>query len=150
MKAEVKLACGRWFVSLGGLVIAMETDPARDPHVNGNRYDKENLEQLAELINARLTAPAELGSLNIVRANAIQEILTERESQDKIWRDSAFPTMNAQYDYAAPHILVIEECVSKLRKIWYGSKDEGTLRERFVKIAACALRALEEIKHTRG
>lgn len=86
---------------------------------------------------------------SIPQREAIAEVLEERTAQDAIWRGAAYPVMSAQYEYAAPHILVLEECVSKLRKIWYGSKDEGTLRERFRKTAACALRAMEEVKHTR-
>lgn len=85
-----------------------------------------------------------------VRARVFAMVNEERAAQDKVWRDADNPTMNAQYRYAAPHILVLEECVAKLRKIWYGSKDEGSLQDRFIKTAACAVRAVEEIKHTRG
>lgn len=37
----------------------------------------------------------------------------------------------------------------KLRSNWYGVKDESSLSERLVKVAAIAVRALEEIKITR-
>lgn len=109
----------------------------------------QSLQQLRDLTHG-VAAVADPRELPTTRINALKEIFAERESQDKAWRDSAFPIMNAQYEYAAPHVLVLEECVAKLRAIWYGKKDEGTLRERFVKVAAVALRALEEIKHTRG
>lgn len=54
MKAEVKLACGRLYVGLGGIVIAMETDPCREPRIHSNSYDEAALKQLADLINERI------------------------------------------------------------------------------------------------
>jgi hypothetical protein len=70
----------------------------------------------------------------------------ERASQDTSWRTGR-PNED-QYAYAAPHILLLEEQVAKLRSNWYGARDESTLRERLVKVAALAVRALEEIKIT--
>lgn len=83
----------------------------------------------------------------MTRSEAITEIENERRVQDAAWRDGR--PVEGQYRYSAPHVLLLEEQVSKLRSNWYGVKDESTLRERLVKIAAIAVRALEEIEVTR-
>jgi hypothetical protein len=83
----------------------------------------------------------------MTRDEALAAIFEERHLQDLSWRNRG--VMDGQYDYAAPHILLLEECTDKLRKAWYGVSDEGNLRDRLVKIAAVSLRALEEIKYTK-
>lgn len=67
----------------------------------------------------------------------------ERESQDAAWRTGR--SNEAQYQYAASHILLLEEQGAILRRVWYGAKEEGSIRERLIKTAAIAVRALEEI-----
>lgn len=79
---------------------------------------------------------------------ALLEVLGERLAQDAVWRGRSKPVEH-QYAYAAPHVLLLEEQVGKLRENWYGTADETSLRGRFIKMAAIALRALEEIKITR-
>ena len=51
----------------------------------------------------------------------------------------------AQYQFYAPHILVLEETLARLRGICYGANREK-LRDELVKIAAIAVRALEEVE----
>lgn len=53
MRAEVKLACGRWYLLIDGLTVAMESDPCRSPQLEGNSWDKTNLEMVAQLINSQ-------------------------------------------------------------------------------------------------
>lgn len=71
----------------------------------------------------------------------------ERTLQDRAWRTGR--DVERQYEFAAPHVIVLEEQVAKLRANWYGAKDELSLRDRLVSIAALAVRALEEIQTTR-
>ena len=66
----------------------------------------------------------------------------EREAQDNVWRTGR--KNEGQYKFAAPHVLLIEEQAQKLRQLWYTSTKED-LRNRFIKTAAIAVRALEEI-----
>lgn len=66
----------------------------------------------------------------------------ERKAQDEIWRRGR--ANEEQYKFAAPHVLLLEENVDKLRKLWYVSKKEDMV-DRMVKIAAIAVRALEEV-----
>jgi len=73
-------------------------------------------------------------------AGALTLIFKERDSQAKAW-----PRTNNQYEYASPHILLLEEQILKLRTEWYTDSDK--VKERIVKTAAIALRALEEIKY---
>ena len=68
---------------------------------------------------------------------------TERISQDKLWRTGR--PNERQYAFSAPHILLLEQKISKLRSLWYESKSED-LKTEFVKIAALAIRALEEVQ----
>jgi hypothetical protein len=72
------------------------------------------------------------------REKAFELINAERTDQNVVWAD------RTQYNRAAPHILILEEQVAKLRTDWYGSVKED-LQSRFVKVAAIATRALEEI-----
>jgi hypothetical protein len=80
------------------------------------------------------------------RAEAYKLIDAERTAQDEVWRTGR--ANEEQYKFSAPHVLLLVENMRKLPTIWYGTKDEGSLQERFVKIAAIAVRALEEIKVT--
>jgi len=62
----------------------------------------------------------------------------ERLTQDAVWSD------RSQYTRAAPHILVLDGQLTKLKSDWYGAA-KAVLLERFVKMATIAVRALEEI-----
>jgi hypothetical protein len=62
----------------------------------------------------------------------------ERSKQDKVWSD------RSQYNHSAPHINVLRVQLQKLETEWYASERDALL-ERFVKMAAIAVRALEEI-----
>lgn len=67
----------------------------------------------------------------------------ERVAQDKKWpRDNP---KREQYKFYTPHIVVLEEKLARLRGLWYESKSEQLAAE-FVKIAAIAVRALEEVE----
>ena len=78
----------------------------------------------------------------MTRGEAYNLVEAERAAQDATWRTGR--PNEAQYRFAAPHILLIEEQVAKLRSIWYASKSED-LVERLVKIISTSVRALEEI-----
>jgi len=78
------------------------------------------------------------------RNDIYKAIDLERVSQDEVWRTGR-PNED-QYKFAAPHVLLLEENASKLRSIWYGSKEENDFKDRLIKIAAIAVRALEEIE----
>lgn len=80
----------------------------------------------------------------MLRDTAIQAINNERNQQESLWPRVA-GTKSDQYRYAAPHILLLEEKIARLRGLWYGSKTEE-LQQEFVKIGAIAVRALEEIR----
>lgn len=49
--AEVRLACGRKYLSVGGIALAMETDVCRDVHFFESRWTVPMLEQVAAKIN---------------------------------------------------------------------------------------------------
>lgn len=72
-------------------------------------------------------------------------IEAERRRQDEKWRNEHTHPRQGQYKYFAPHILVIEEKLSRIRGLWYESASEQ-LRDELVKIAALAVRALEEVE----
>lgn len=80
------------------------------------------------------------------RADIYLDIDAERDIQNARWpRDVSVNPNRAQYRFYAPHIVVLEEKMSRLRKIWYES-DRELLRAEFIKIAALAVRALEEVE----
>lgn len=81
------------------------------------------------------------------REGIYTEIDAEREQQDAAWRTGR--PVEDQYRFAAPHVLLLEEQVAKLRSNWYGTADESSLRDRLIKVAAIAVRAIEEITTTR-
>lgn len=74
----------------------------------------------------------------MTRAVALQLIQEERARQDAKWAD------RTQYNRSAPHVLVLATQLRKLEDDWYNSTQDALI-ERFVKMAAIALRALEEI-----
>lgn len=78
----------------------------------------------------------------MTREEVYAAIDKERIAQDKIWRQGR--SNEAQYKFAASHILLLEEQAAKLRSLWYASKRED-LTDRLIKTAAIAVRALEEI-----
>lgn len=72
------------------------------------------------------------------RQDVFKKIAEERSRQDAVWAD------RSQYSRSAPHILILQGQMKKLEDEWYTSKRDALL-ERFTKIAAIAVRALEEI-----
>ena len=75
----------------------------------------------------------------MIRAEVFTKIDEQRDFQDTVWSN------REQYRRSAPHILVLQGQMRKLEQEWYDSKRDALL-ERFVKIAAIAVRALEEIE----
>ena len=86
----------------------------------------------------------------MTRLEAYASIDAERTQQDAKWRKGEKERpVESQYRFSAPHVLLLEEQVAKLRSNWYGAADEVSLRQRLVAVAAIAVRALEEITITR-
>lgn len=77
------------------------------------------------------------------RPNIYAAIDLERIDQDKVWRKGR--PNEAQYKFAAPHILLLEHKIAKLRNEWYMSEHEDHTKT-LIQIAALAVRALEEIQ----
>ena len=78
-----------------------------------------------------------------MKRNHIYELIEkERIYQDATWRVGR--QNEGQYKYAAPHVILLCKLSAKLEDEWYAAKDED-FTSRFVKIAAVAIRALEEI-----
>jgi hypothetical protein len=83
---------------------------------------------------------------NMFRDDILALIDVERVAQDAMWpRDLQENPQRAQYQFYAPHILLLEEKLARLRSLWYSS-DKEKLQYEFIKIAAIAIRALEEVK----
>ena len=70
-------------------------------------------------------------------------IEAERTEQDATWRRGR--PNEGQYKYSAPHVLLLLKLTEKLENEWYTSSYED-FQDRFVKIAAVAIRALEEVE----
>jgi hypothetical protein len=81
-----------------------------------------------------------------MQRNEIFDLINEhRDAQDRLWpRDLKANPQRAQYQFYAPHLLVLEEKVKKLRENWYKS-DKEQLHKDFVSVATIAVRALEEV-----
>jgi len=73
------------------------------------------------------------------RDEVFSKINEQRAFQDAKWSN------REQYRRSAPHVMVLQGQMRKLEQEWYDSKRDALL-ERFVKIAAIAVRALEEIE----
>ena len=73
------------------------------------------------------------------QAEIFDKIIEERKRQDENWSN------REQYVYNAPHLLVLETKVNRMRAMWYEGKKED-LKAEWIKIAAIAIRALEEVK----
>lgn len=78
------------------------------------------------------------------REDIYKLIESERENQNKLWPRGEENPNQKQYKFYAPHILVLEEKLARLRAMWYGSEKEA-LQAEFVKMATIAVRALEEV-----
>lgn len=78
------------------------------------------------------------------RQRIYTEIEHERMVQDEKWPRRVDTPHREQYHYNAPHILLLEEKLARIRSMWYDAKKEE-LRAEFVKIATIAVRALEEV-----
>lgn len=80
------------------------------------------------------------------RSEIVDLIETKRATQDAKWpRDLTTNPQRAQYKFYAPHILLLEEKIARLRALWYNA-DKEALQGEFVKIATIAIRALEEVR----
>lgn len=84
----------------------------------------------------------------MTRADAYTLVDAERLAQDRLWPRDGRPHV-AQYGWCGPHLLLLEEKVARLRSMWYGSKSEQ-LQQEFAKVAAIAVRALEETDWNRA
>jgi hypothetical protein len=73
------------------------------------------------------------------RQEVYELIEAERLEQNAVWKD------RSQYKKSAPHILVLDGQLAKLKSDWYGATKDA-LKSRFIKMAAIAVRALEEIE----
>ena len=78
------------------------------------------------------------------RSDIFTLIDTERESQDKHY---PWPE-NQHRKNPSSHILHLSVQVRKLEELYYLSRSGHDLEERLVKIAACAVRALQEIPYS--
>lgn len=55
--AHVDFRQGRYLLVVSGLILAMEGDPIRDPHVIGLRWEKASLQYAADVINYEAVIP---------------------------------------------------------------------------------------------
>lgn len=79
----------------------------------------------------------------MTREEIFNKINTTRDEQDRLWpRDER---RKAMYSFHAPHIILLDKNVEKLKDMWYNSKTEDCT-SRILTIATLAVRALEEIK----
>lgn len=76
----------------------------------------------------------------------LKEIEEELERANKMWRIPGREAVEKQYDFWAPHVVLLSEKLSRLRSIWYDSAQEQDIRPEIVKMAAIAIRALMEVK----
>lgn len=74
------------------------------------------------------------------RSDVFAEVEKERTSQDSAWPRTE--RRKQMYSFTAPHLLLLEEKVSAMRTSWYKGESKPA---DFVKIAALAVRALEEV-----
>lgn len=77
----------------------------------------------------------------MTRAEIYYLIDEERNKQDEKWSD------RSQYSRSAPHLLLLQQKTAKMGGLWYEAKRDALIAE-FVKVAAIAIRALEEIDPT--
>jgi hypothetical protein len=75
----------------------------------------------------------------MIRTEIFKLIEEERVRQNASWPD------RSQYTRSAAHVLVLEGQMRKLQDEWYNNT--GSIKERLLKIATVAVRALEEIKN---
>jgi hypothetical protein len=80
------------------------------------------------------------------RQDVFEVINRERDFQDSLWPRDDHEAIG-QYQWAAPHMLLLEEYVEGLRTKWKNSREELDCVREIAKIAAIAVRALEEIKY---
>jgi len=81
----------------------------------------------------------------MTRPDIYAAIDRERERQDATWpHDVAGNPQRAQYQFYAPHLLLLEKKTARLRALWYDA-DRERLRGELLKIAAIAVRAMEEV-----
>ena len=74
------------------------------------------------------------------REKIFEAINQERISQDGLWQRNE--RRKVMYSFTAPHLLLLGEKINAMQTLWY--KGESTPQD-FIKIAALAVRALEEV-----
>ena len=77
------------------------------------------------------------------RTEIYELIEVKRKEQDAKWERNE--RRKAMYKFAAPHILLLEEQMAKLRSAWYAASGSAESLDRLANIAAISVRALEEI-----
>ena len=82
--------------------------------------------------------------MGLSREQAFEVIKREREYQDRVWPRDGHPLVK-QYDYTAPHLLMLEEYYAKARALWQKSVDEVDVLRTIGKMATIAFRALTEV-----
>lgn len=72
-----------------------------------------------------------------------QEIY-EKIEKERSYQEAAWPRTERRqqmYKFSAPHLLLLEEKVARMRSMWYNG---DITPAEFIKVAAIAVRALEE------
>jgi hypothetical protein len=80
------------------------------------------------------------------RKDIFEVINRERDYEDGLWPRDDHEAVG-QYKWVAPHMLLLEEYVGGMRTKWKNSRDELDCVREIAKIAAIAVRALEEVKY---
>jgi hypothetical protein len=78
---------------------------------------------------------------------ALALIEAERARQEQLWPRDEHPLV-AQYRFYAPHLVLLKEYIDKAFTEWTGAREERDLERSLVKIAAIAVRGLEEVTIT--
>lgn len=81
----------------------------------------------------------------MTKEEVLQLVEDARTQQRGLWPHDTGDPHEQQYIFWGPHFLVLEEKVTRIRALWYESVGEEVLRKEFAKIAAIALRAMEEV-----
>jgi len=85
----------------------------------------------------------------IVPEYIVGQIDDEIRRANAKWRVPGREGIERQYNFWAPHLILLEEKLSRIRMRWYNSHDEEEMYAEVVKIAAIAIRALMEVGSTK-
>ena len=75
---------------------------------------------------------------------ALDLVRRERERQEELWPRDDHPLVE-QYKFYAPHLILLKEYIDRAFAEWTGAREERDLERALVKIAAIAVRGLEEV-----